>query len=57
MSIRIFETGGTFDKGYNELTGQLFFRDTHLPEMLSRSRHAGQVKKDTVTGSFEEIIQ
>ncbi len=39
MSIRIFVTGGTFDKEYNELTGQLFFRDTHLPEMLSRSRH------------------
>jgi L-asparaginase len=39
MTIRIFVTGGTFDKEYNELTGQLFFRDTHLPEMLSRSRH------------------
>src|ERR1700683_2148881 len=38
MSIRIFITGGTFDKEYNELTGQLFFRDTHLPEMLTRSR-------------------
>lgn len=38
MSIRIFITGGTFDKEYNELTGELFFKETHLPEMLKRSR-------------------
>ena len=29
--IRILVTGGTFDKEYNELTGTLFFKDTHLP--------------------------
>jgi L-asparaginase len=38
MNIRIFVTGGTFDKEYNELTGQLFFQDTHLPEMLKLGR-------------------
>jgi L-asparaginase len=38
MAIRIFVTGGTFDKEYNELTGELFFKETHLPEMLQRSR-------------------
>ncbi len=38
MQIRIFVTGGTFDKEYNELTGELFFKETHLPEMLERSR-------------------
>jgi L-asparaginase len=38
MTIRIFVTGGTFDKEYNELTGELFFKETHLPEMLQRSR-------------------
>ncbi len=38
MSIRIFVTGGTFDKEYNELTGQLFFKDSHLPEMLDLGR-------------------
>ena len=38
MSIRIFVTGGTFDKEYNELTGQLFFHDSHLPEMLRLGR-------------------
>ena len=36
--IRLFVTGGTFDKEYNELTGQLFFQDTHLPEMLRLGR-------------------
>jgi L-asparaginase len=39
MSIRIFVTGGTFDKEYNELNGQLFFKDTHLAEMLSLGRN------------------
>ncbi len=38
MSIRIFITGGTFDKEYNELNGSLFFKDTHLPEMLKLGR-------------------
>ena len=38
VAIRILVTGGTFDKEYDELTGRLFFKDTHLPEMLSRGR-------------------
>lgn len=36
--VRILVTGGTFDKEYNELTGQLFFQETHVPEMLRRGR-------------------
>jgi L-asparaginase len=36
--IRILITGGTFDKEYNELTGQLYFQDSHLPEMLKLGR-------------------
>lgn len=48
MSIRIFVTGGTFDKEYNELAGQLFFRDTHLPEMLVRSRHTLDLEVQTL---------
>jgi len=36
--IRIFVTGGTFDKEYDELTGQLYFEDSHLPEMLKLGR-------------------
>jgi L-asparaginase len=38
QAIRIYVTGGTFDKVYNEHTGQLLFRDTHLREMLSLGR-------------------
>ena len=38
MAIRILVTGGTFDKEYNERTGELFFKDTHLAEMLQRGR-------------------
>jgi len=38
MSVRIFITGGTFDKEYNEITGQLFFKDTHLHELLELGR-------------------
>lgn len=36
--IRIFITGGTLDKRYNELNGELFFTHTHVPEMLQQSR-------------------
>ncbi|MCI0411577.1 asparaginase [bacterium] len=38
MAIRLLVTGGTFDKEYNELNGTLFFKDTHLPEMLKLGR-------------------
>lgn len=31
-------TGGTFDKEYDLITGKLFFKDTHLPEIFSRGR-------------------
>jgi L-asparaginase len=36
--IRIIVTGGTCDKEYNELTGELFFKDTHIPDMLRLGR-------------------
>ncbi|MCD6098734.1 asparaginase [bacterium] len=38
MTIKIFVTGGTFDKEYDEISGKLFFKDTHLPEMLKLGR-------------------
>ncbi len=38
MTIRVYITGGTFDKEYNELSGTLFFKDTHLREMLRLGR-------------------
>jgi L-asparaginase len=34
VTIRIIITGGTFDKAYDEIRGNLTFRDTHLPEIL-----------------------
>lgn len=36
--IRLFVTGGTFDKAYDEIHGRLFFEDTHLPQMLELGR-------------------
>ncbi|HVZ95937.1 MAG TPA: asparaginase domain-containing protein [Chitinophagaceae bacterium] len=38
MAIRIFITGGTFDKEYNELNGQLYFKDTHMSDLLEMGR-------------------
>ena len=35
VSIRIIITGGIFDKHYDELQGELTFKNTHLPEILS----------------------
>jgi L-asparaginase len=37
-ALRILVTGGTFDKDYHELEGRLFFRETHVPEMLRLGR-------------------
>ena len=48
MVIRIFITGGTFDKEYNELDGKLFFKDTHLPEMLKLGRCKAPVEIRTL---------
>jgi L-asparaginase len=55
MAIRIFITGGTFDKEYNELNGQLFFKDTHLNEMLKlgRSRVETEVRTLMMVDSIE----
>lgn len=48
MKLRILVTGGTFDKEYDELGGRLFFRETHLPEMLERGRSRLEVAVETV---------
>jgi len=48
VSIRIFVTGGTFDKRYNELTGALVFGDTHLPDMLRLGRSRVEASIDTL---------
>ena len=48
MAIRILVTGGTFDKEYNEHSGQLFFKDTHIAEMLRLGRSRVEVTIRTV---------
>ena len=48
MQIRILVTGGTFDKEYDELTGRLYFRDTHVAEMLDRGRCRVPVEIETI---------
>jgi L-asparaginase len=46
--IKIFVTGGTFDKEYNELTGELFFQNTHLQDMLRLGRSLLDVEVETL---------
>lgn len=48
MAIRIFITGGTFDKEYNELNGQLYFKDTHLTDLLDLGRNKVPVQIRTL---------
>jgi len=38
MPIKILVAGGTFDKEYNEINGTLYFKDTHINEMLRLGR-------------------
>ncbi|MGH2552947.1 MAG: asparaginase domain-containing protein [Chitinophagaceae bacterium] len=55
MSIRIFITGGTFDKEYNELTGELYFKDTHITDLLElgRSKVPVQIRTLMMIDSLE----
>lgn len=53
--IRIFVTGGTFDKTYDEIHGRLSFGDTHIGEMLrlGRSRVPVSVRTLMMVDSLE----
>lgn len=46
--IRLFVTGGTFDKEYDEIHGRLYFEDTHLPQMLEMGRCRVDVRVRTL---------
>ena len=48
LPIRILVTGGTFDKEYNELTGELFFQGTHTGDMLRLGRCLLEVEIETL---------
>ncbi|MEM7413981.1 MAG: asparaginase domain-containing protein [Gemmatimonadota bacterium] len=47
-AVRLFVTGGTFDKEYDEIRGTLDFRDTNLPEMLEMGRCRMDVRVRTL---------
>lgn len=59
MAIRIFITGGTFDKEYNELNGELYFKDTHLSDLLEmgRSRVPVEIRTLMMVDSLEMTDQ
>jgi L-asparaginase len=44
VGIRIIITGGTFDKHYDEIHGNLTFKDSHLPEILAFVRCTVQIE-------------
>ena len=46
--IRVLVTGGTFDKEYDEIGGTLFFKETHVAEMLRLGRCRVPVRIETV---------
>ena len=46
--IRILVTGGTFDKEYDEIHGHLFFKQSHVPEMLALGRSKLDVQVETL---------
>lgn len=48
MTINVIVTGGTFDKEYDPLTGQLYFNHTHVPEMLRLGRSRLDVHIKTI---------
>lgn len=53
--IRLLVTGGTFDKEYDEITGRLFFKDTHVEEMLriGRSRVPLEIERLMMIDSLD----
>ena len=54
--IQIFITGGTFDKSYNHISGDLFFEKTHIPEMLKRNYDKRMITGVVQAGSSLGIL-
>ena len=48
MTIRLFVTGGTFDKDYDEINGKLYFNNTNLTEILKLGRSKLDVEVETL---------
>ena len=55
MALKILVTGGTFDKEYDEITGKLYFKETHMKEILrlGRSQANVSVKKLMLMDSLD----
>ena len=51
--IRIFVTGGTFDKTYDEIRGRLSFGETHLPPRIKR---ADRKQRRLLPVSLDEMV-
>jgi L-asparaginase len=48
MEIKLFVTGGTIDKIYNKLNGNLEFSESHIEQMLVRGRASEDIKIDKI---------
>ncbi len=46
--VRLIITGGTFDKHYDEIKGELTFKDSHLPDIIKRVRITSPVELQIV---------
>ena len=46
--IKIFATGGTFDKEFNEINGSLYFKETNLFKLLELGRSNVNVSIETL---------
>jgi len=46
--VKIFVTGGTFDKDYDEKNGRLYFKETHMNEILDLGRSRVAVDIETL---------
>jgi L-asparaginase len=46
--LKLLVTGGTFDKEYDEISGRLFFKQTHVLEMLRLGRSAVPIDVETL---------
>ena len=49
MNIKVFTCGGTFEKEYNPISGELSFKDSCVPNIIKRSRITAKV-------DFEELF-
>lgn len=48
MKVRVFATGGTFDKIFDEVGETMIFGETHLHEMLDLAKNKSDTKIETL---------